>query len=261
MIQEQFIMQEMAIKDLKPHPNNPRKISGEAKKRLREGLERYGMVQPIIFNTRTGFVVGGHQRLKILKETMGNDDKLNVSVIDVDEKKEAELIVFLNNQSTQGYWDDGMLLNLMNSDLVDKNLLGFNDNEMALYNKLLEEDTARGVSEAEKYFAESSETYEDMRVNAEEVAEEIKADKETRKEKWQSITDRLFEPPPPKAPEDDVPNEEFRRTRESWKKQDTNTMDFLKIVFLSTEHKNNWLRGMNLPTNISVIHENEMNVE
>jgi hypothetical protein len=260
-MKQTYVMQEVAIKDLKPHPSNPRRISSDAKKRLREGLEKYGLVQPIIYNLRTGFVVGGHQRLAILKETMGKDDLLSVAVVDKDEKEEAELLVFLNNVSTQGYWDDGALLNLMASGTVDNAALGFNDNEMKYFERLIKEDSDRDVSAAEKYFAESSETYEDMQVNAEENAEEIKADKETRKEKWVNITERLFEAPPPKAPEDDVPNEAFRATRENWKKQDTNTMDYLKIVFLNTDNKNNWLREMNLPTNISVIHENEMKVE
>ena len=35
-------------------------------KKLRRSIEEFGYVEPIIWNERTGNVVGGHQRLKVL---------------------------------------------------------------------------------------------------------------------------------------------------------------------------------------------------
>ena len=44
---------------------NPRKISEKQKKDLRESLEKFGFVDPVIVNThpeRENIIIGGHQR-------------------------------------------------------------------------------------------------------------------------------------------------------------------------------------------------------
>ena len=85
---------------------NPRIIDKGAKKRLKQGLRKHGLVQPIVWNRRTGNVVGGHQRLQQLDELERRRDySLTVAVIDVDEREEAEINVQLNNPSMQGDWD------------------------------------------------------------------------------------------------------------------------------------------------------------
>jgi ParB-like chromosome segregation protein Spo0J len=85
---------------------NPRKISESARKKLRKNIQENGIVQPIIVNRRTMTVVGGHQRLDIMDSLMRQPDyELTVAFIDVDEKKEAELNIFLNNAAAQGEWD------------------------------------------------------------------------------------------------------------------------------------------------------------
>jgi hypothetical protein len=56
-----------AIADLVPAPYNPRTISSEALAGLRGSVERFGLVEPVVWNRRTGRVVGGHQRLKVLQ--------------------------------------------------------------------------------------------------------------------------------------------------------------------------------------------------
>jgi ParB-like chromosome segregation protein Spo0J len=93
---------------------NPRTITVEAKKRLRDGLREFGMVEPLIWNKRTGNLVGGHQRLGILDtENRGHDYKVPVSVIDLNEKGERKLNLLLNNQSAQGDWDTKALEDLV----------------------------------------------------------------------------------------------------------------------------------------------------
>ena len=57
----------MPIADLKPAPYNPRRIEATAVAGLRASIERFGNVQPIVWNRRSGYVVGGHQRLKVLE--------------------------------------------------------------------------------------------------------------------------------------------------------------------------------------------------
>jgi len=56
----------MKIADLNPAPYNPRKISNRAMTGLSASIVRFGLVQPVIWNEKTGNVVGGHQRLKVI---------------------------------------------------------------------------------------------------------------------------------------------------------------------------------------------------
>ena len=100
---------------------NPRSISDEAKKTLKRGIKKFGLVGGIIVNKRTGLtVVSGHQRLAVMDDlqkydtkTKENDYKIRVDVIDVDEKQEKELNVLMNNPNAQGTWDYDKLRELI----------------------------------------------------------------------------------------------------------------------------------------------------
>lgn len=101
-----FTMETVNRKDIKGAPYNPRIIDADAKKRLKEGLKKHGLVQPIVMNKRTGNLVGGHQRLSQLDSLEKSKDyTLQVAVIDVDEREEAEINIQLNNPSMGGEWD------------------------------------------------------------------------------------------------------------------------------------------------------------
>lgn len=76
---------------------------------LAHSIEKYGLVQPIIWNCRTNNVVGGHQRLTVL-ENQG-EDEADVSVVDLDDLKEKELNIALNK--TGGDWDDEKLVAIL----------------------------------------------------------------------------------------------------------------------------------------------------
>ena len=81
---------------------NPRIISEDAKKRLRKMLAKHGLVQPLVWNRRTGNLVSGHQRLAALDslEKSKNYDLL-VAVVDVSEREERVLNVQLNNPDNE----------------------------------------------------------------------------------------------------------------------------------------------------------------
>ncbi len=90
------------LSDLVPAAYNPRVISTEALAGLGESIGRYGLVQPIIVNDRSGNVVGGHQRLKVL-EAKGVE-ATDVVVIDVEEAEEKALNLALNSPRISGEW-------------------------------------------------------------------------------------------------------------------------------------------------------------
>jgi ParB-like chromosome segregation protein Spo0J len=92
---------------------------------LRSNLERVGLLEPIIWNRRTGNVVGGHQRLAALDALEGSQDYLvPVAVVDLDEREEKAQNVFLNNGEAQGEWDMDLLGDLLR-DIGQPDLAGF----------------------------------------------------------------------------------------------------------------------------------------
>lgn len=56
------------LNELIPAPYNCRKMNKKNKIGLSESIERFGIVQQIIYNVRTNHLVGGHKRFEILKE-------------------------------------------------------------------------------------------------------------------------------------------------------------------------------------------------
>jgi hypothetical protein len=71
---------------------------------LSASLRRFGYVDPIVWNERTGNIVGGHQRFRILSES-GVEDAVMV-VVDLDDGEEQAANLTLNNPEIEGEWDD-----------------------------------------------------------------------------------------------------------------------------------------------------------
>jgi hypothetical protein len=92
------------LSDLKPAPYNPRTISQDAINGLAASLERFGVVEPIVWNERTKHIVGGHQRFEVLKQR--GDTEAQVIVVDLDEREEKALNVTLNNPNIAGSFTD-----------------------------------------------------------------------------------------------------------------------------------------------------------
>ena len=85
---------------------NPRELTQDQHKDLKDSITRFGFVDPLIVNThkeRKNILVGGHQRLKIAKE-LGYKDVPCVEV-DLSPDQEKELNVRLNKNTGQWDWD------------------------------------------------------------------------------------------------------------------------------------------------------------
>jgi hypothetical protein len=118
---------------IKGAPYNPRKIDERAREKLENGLRRVGLLAPITVNRRTGFIVGGHQRLAAIDAIEGSDQyALDVAMVDLTDQEERESNVFLNNASAQGEWDmealeamlkDGMDIAAAGFDELDAQML------------------------------------------------------------------------------------------------------------------------------------------
>jgi len=102
----------MKLAELMPAPYNPRRISDRALKALGKSVERFGLVEPIVWNKQTGNVVGGHQRLKVLEEQ--GYTECDIVVVDLSEVEEKALNLTLNNPEVQGEFTD------LVSDIIDQ---------------------------------------------------------------------------------------------------------------------------------------------
>lgn len=100
-------IQYLPLSDLKLAAYNPRKHSPEAMAELKKSLERFGAVDPVIVNSapkRRNVVIGGHMRVKALKE-MGATEVPAVYVNIPDIAKEKELNVRLNKNTGEFDWE------------------------------------------------------------------------------------------------------------------------------------------------------------
>lgn len=101
-------IQKLKINQLKAAEYNPRKKlekTDEAYQRIKASIEEFGFVDPIIVNINTMTVIGGHQRLEILKDL--NYEEVECVVLNLDEKQEKKLNLSLNKNT--GYWDNDKL--------------------------------------------------------------------------------------------------------------------------------------------------------
>lgn len=108
-----MIIEKKKIADLIPAPYNPRQSTAKQEKHLKESLEKFGLVEPIIFNKQTGYIVGGHFRVRELKKL--GIKEVECVIVDLNEADEKELNIRLN--ANTGSWDWDTLAN--DWDVVD----------------------------------------------------------------------------------------------------------------------------------------------
>lgn len=119
-------VQQVKISELKPSEYNPRKWSEDQLQKLRESLEKFGVVDSLIVNSnpsRQNIVIGGNMRLKVLKDMKYTE--VPVVYINLDEEKERDLNIRLNK--TGGDWDLDLLKEFDESLLGD---IGFSSEEL-----------------------------------------------------------------------------------------------------------------------------------
>ena len=122
-------VQQVDPASLVPADYNPRQISEHQQEALKRSLDRWGFVEPVVANKKTGRIVGGHQRV---------DAALALAVatvpvhwVDIEEDSEKALNIALNKIS--GDWNEGLLGELLaeleqgGQDLED---LGFDAEEL-----------------------------------------------------------------------------------------------------------------------------------
>ena len=128
----------LPIKDLRPDPANPRRISDEELESLTRSIREFGLIDPIIARKDDKVVVGGHQRLLAARKI--GLKQVPVVLVGMSEDRAHLLNIALNRIS--GTWDQEMLARLLAelNDIpdVDLTLTGFSDEELQKHLKSLE---------------------------------------------------------------------------------------------------------------------------
>ena len=123
---ENYSVREIHRSELKNATYNPRILGDEQKKKLRTIIKKHGMVGTPTWNEKSGNIVGGHQRIAALDALAGTSNyTLKVAVIDVDDKKEKEINIALNNDEAMAVWDLGKLGDIMRDTTIDIEATGF----------------------------------------------------------------------------------------------------------------------------------------
>ena len=208
---------------INPAPYNPRMMDAGARKKLRGALQKYGLVEPLVWNERTGNLVGGHQRLREMDKLMGYPDKADdyevpCAVVDLDDKAEKELNILLNNPNLQGEYDWDALAQMFAGGEANPFDVGFELPELQVF---LGDDVAAEIAEMYDMALESDPMMGDVEAISKE-ADQIELIK-ARKREYDA------------AQEADIPE------------------NYLLVVFPSYSEKGAVLKAWNLPADTRVI--------
>ena len=143
-----MVFDKIKITDLVPAPYNPRTISPEDKEKLKNSLNEFGLVDPIVINLRNNHIIGGHQRYDALLDQYMLDGEfqaeLNLirlgdigwvfnetSLTVDDDNQEKAMNIALNKIS--GEWDFTKLEEVfkdLHVNEYDLDLTGFSNDEL-----------------------------------------------------------------------------------------------------------------------------------
>ncbi len=98
-----MIIEIKKISELTPAPYNPRESTEKQESQLKQSLKKFGVVEPIIYNKQTGYIVGGHFRVRELQK-LGYTE-IECVIVDLSEEDEKELNIRLNANTGQWDWD------------------------------------------------------------------------------------------------------------------------------------------------------------
>jgi len=125
-------IEKIPISKINPAPYNPRldlKPGDAEYEKIKRSITEFDLVEPLVWNKQTGNLVGGHQRLKVLKEQ--GIKEIEVSVVDLEPSKEKALNIALNK--AQGDWDFPKLKDLLqelDTGEFDIGITGFDTDEI-----------------------------------------------------------------------------------------------------------------------------------
>lgn len=225
---ERYEMQTIRRSQIHGAEYNPRKIGDAERTRLRKGIKKAGLVQPLVWNRRTGTLVSGHQRLSIMDKLVepderlgdGKDYEIQVAAIDVNEIEERAVNLLLNNPKAQGEFTMDGLQNLIATPSMDLDMAGFDAADAFRYGGENLEETIASIDDGPD-------------VGGSGGAEDGPLDKTAATKAKESLTklrDAMVK---------------FDETKKQRREQDNPDFYFL-VVFRSTAERDEWLGHLGL---------------
>lgn len=200
----------IAISDLNPVAYNPRKITPKKFEALKESIRADGFLEPIVVQKTGLAIIGGHQRVKAMKELCVEagvqPPQIPCVMLDVDDRTAKKLNVKLN--AIGGEFDARMLGEVLvdiNSEsrmgVEEIESLGFTEEEAGKYIELVEPADMSGAEDDGKDFAKSvtlSLAFKDVRMR-DALKKELKKRAEVEKKLTGDIVAELLTRPGRKA--------------------------------------------------------------
>jgi hypothetical protein len=115
------------ISELNPAPYNPRQLTEKQSADLTNSLDKFSLADPIVINANNT-IIGGHQRINILKTRGIEEVDVRVPNRLLDEQEERELNLRLNKNLGEFNFD---ALTEFDKDLLQ--VVGFTPEELAYY--------------------------------------------------------------------------------------------------------------------------------
>ena len=113
-----FTQVTLKVEDVKPNPKNPRidlKPGMPLYEKLKDSIEHFEYVDPIIWNKTTGMIVSGHQRFQVMKdlaEAKGEKfETVDVMQVEMSESEQNSFMIAVNKIT--GLWDNEKLTALL----------------------------------------------------------------------------------------------------------------------------------------------------
>ena len=134
-----WTIQKRKIKDLKPHPKNPRRMSEHDAGKLKESLDEFGLIdKPVI--TIDGLIIGGHQRISVLKKSGAKEIDCEVPDRELTQKEIDKLNIMLNR--VKGDFDYDILANMWEEETLYEG--GFTQEELSMADPIPSEEPKSG---------------------------------------------------------------------------------------------------------------------
>lgn len=153
-------VQKIDIQKLNPASYNPRvdlQPGDKEYQKIKRSIEKFGCVEPIVVN-KDMTIIGGHQRLKVLKDL--GYKKIECVILDITKSEEKALNIALNKIT--GLWDE---------DKLEELLLDLKKNEFNLIDTGFDEDEINDIFS--EYENDVEEDNFDLRETLSEIEEPI----------------------------------------------------------------------------------------
>ncbi len=127
---EQVLYRRAKIADLHEDDRNARRHGKKNLQSIRQSMEVFGQVEPLVVQAGTGKVIGGNGRLSVMRDLGWTE--CQIAEVSVDDQQASALGLALNRTAELAEWDESVLCDILKS-IDDGSLLqstGFDEGDI-----------------------------------------------------------------------------------------------------------------------------------